>query len=113
MWGARWAGVRRDPKPNLQPNPNLTRYAVTFISLASFHHESVEFGERFSMLLTIMLTAVAFKYNVTQKLPALPYQTDLDQFINLLFLFITLVAVYNMLLPFALNYRCDVGLSCT
>ena len=77
-------------------------YLITLFSFASFQIEAADgFESRFNQLLTIILTIVAFKFVVTQKLPTLPYQTDLDWFSNILFLFLSLVVLYNMLLPCA------------
>jgi len=47
-------------------------------------------ADRIGSTLSIMFTAIAFKFIVEDKLPSVPYQTLMDQFMNMCFLFIFL-----------------------
>eukprot|EP01137_Pigoraptor_chileana_P013020 Opistho-2@66014 len=56
------------------------------------------FTDRQSITLTLMLTAVAFKYIVTQQLPPVSYTTYMDRYILASFLLIVVVLVENLIL---------------
>lgn len=57
-----------------------------------------EFSGRASIVLTLMLTAVAFKFLISGELPKVPYSTFLDSYIDWCFIFLMLVVLENWML---------------
>ena len=58
----------------------LTEIFLVLLSLTAKVVPVEEFADRMSISLTLLLTSVAFKFVVAEKLPNLSYQTYLDQF---------------------------------
>eukprot|EP00658_Telonema_sp_P-2_P060878 TRINITY_DN4966_c0_g1_i3.p1 TRINITY_DN4966_c0_g1~~TRINITY_DN4966_c0_g1_i3.p1 ORF type:complete len:187 (-),score=43.32 TRINITY_DN4966_c0_g1_i3:195-755(-) len=71
--------------------------AINGMALGSFVVDKTEPADRLSVSLTMVLTAVAFKLQISSSLPELPYLTSLDKFVLSSFLFITAVVLQNIL----------------
>ena len=57
-----------------------------------------EVGDRISVSLTLVLTAVAYKLTVAQSIPQVAYLTLLDKYVSLCFIFMVIATVENALL---------------
>ena len=54
---------------------------ISFLALGPFCVPQGEIGDRLSIIFTLLLTAVTFKFVVSQSLPRVSYQTLLDQYV--------------------------------
>lgn len=54
---------------------------ISLLGLTCFSLGADDLGDRLNLLITLILTAVAFGYVVTESLPAVPYLTYLDKYI--------------------------------
>ena len=54
---------------------------ISFLALGPFCVPQSEIGDRLSIIFTLLLTAVTFKFVVSQSLPRVSYQTLLDQYV--------------------------------
>ena len=54
---------------------------LSLLSLIVFAFEHSDFSDRIQITLTLMLTAVAFKFAVVESIPRVPYHTFLDKFV--------------------------------
>ena len=61
---------------------------ISFLSLAPFCVPQSGIGDRLSIIFTLLLTAVTFKFVVSQSLPKISYQTLLDQYVLLCIIYI-------------------------
>jgi hypothetical protein len=71
---------------------------LSFLSFGILEYEANN-NNRLSITLTLLLTAVSYKYVIASSLPQISYLTLLDRYIWLCLGFIILVAVENMLGP--------------
>lgn len=62
-------------------NVVLMMFANSLLGLISFAMDITDLGSRVSTLLTLLLTAVAFKFSLAGSLPKVPYNTLIDYFI--------------------------------
>ena len=87
--------------------------ALTYMSAMSAAHEPngepMGTADRLSVTLTLLLTAVAYKFVVASSLPTVSYWTVLDKYVLLCFLFILLFSVENVVFPTFLMDRSDPG----
>ena len=82
------------------------RYYLTYVFLFTFFITSLGFGvifvppeafhDRCSVSLTLMLSAISFKYIVAEKLPSISYNTMVDQYINASFVVLVFIVLSNM-----------------
>ncbi|EQC26723.1 hypothetical protein SDRG_15452 [Saprolegnia diclina VS20] len=76
---------------------------LTYLGFLSFAIESpntrLATPDRLSISLTLLLTAVAYKFVVAGAIPQIPYMTTLDMHTTLSFVFLTTTAVENALFP--------------
>mmetsp|Transcript_11049 Transcript_11049/g.22853 ORF Transcript_11049/g.22853 Transcript_11049/m.22853 type:complete len:362 (-) Transcript_11049:143-1228(-) len=70
-------------------------FMLNMISFTSFLMESL--ADQMSVTLTLLLTAVAFKFVIADKLPAVSYLTTMDVYILSVFCFLGLVILVNVL----------------
>ena len=63
-------------------NIMLTYGVICSMGLSVFNFQPDEFEQRSTLLLTVIFTAIAFKFLVTQELPRVPYSTSLDWYLN-------------------------------
>lgn len=56
-------------------------------------------GDRLQITVTLLLTAVAYKFVVAESLPNVSYQTTMDNYIHLCNLWVILAALENVLFP--------------
>ena len=69
--------------------------AITVLSFSAFGIVSDDLASRLSVVLTLLLTAVAFKIVIADSLPKVGYSTVMDVYVNALFVFMVLVAIQN------------------
>lgn len=70
---------------------------ICFICFFAFAIPSEDLGDRLSVVLTMVLTAVAFKLVIGDALPKISYFTVMDIYLNALFIIMVAVAVENFL----------------
>ena len=70
---------------------------IVLMSGCSFVIPSKDVADRLSASLTLVLTAVAYKYVVSQMVPPIGYSTRLDRYVTWCFAFLFLVVVENCL----------------
>ena len=66
---------------------------ISFLALGPFCVPQTEIGDRMSIIFTLLLTAVTFKFVVSQSLPRVSYQTLLDQYVLSCILYIFAMSV--------------------
>ena len=81
----------------------ILMFMITMLSFAAFAVDRSQTGERLSVSLTLLLTAVAFKFVVAGSLPPVSYMTILDRYIFSCFIFIFLVTVEISVASWAAN----------
>ena len=69
--------------------------AICSLSFTAFAIPREELGDRMSIVLTLLLTAVAFKLVIADALPKVSYFTALDKYMNAMFALLFIVAVEN------------------
>ncbi len=69
---------------------------ITAMTLTSFIIPSNSLADRMSVNLTLLLTAVAFKFVVSQSLPHISYLTLLDKYVLTSFVMLFFVVVENV-----------------
>merc|ERR1712130_28972 len=79
--------------------PNFLIIAAAFAAFpVAIDDEDFGFiADRLSVSVTLMLTAVAFKYVITEQLPKITYMTLMDYYLNLGFLMLTFLVCENAL----------------
>lgn len=84
---------------------NIVAPMATFTLLACLSFavdedgNSMDIGTRLSFTMTLLLTAVAYKFVVTSALPQISYLTIMDKYVNMCFLFICAVLLENAVYP--------------
>ena len=73
----------------------LPMFMLVVMSASSFFIEAKEIQDRLSASLTLVLTAVAYKYNVVQTVPPIGHLTWLDKYNIMCFFFLFLVVAEN------------------
>lgn len=75
-------------------NIMMTNGLIWGLSLTAFSSPPSEWGDRAGVLFTLLLTVVAFKLVISDGLPALSYNTFLDQYLAMgtVFIFVLIVA---------------------
>jgi len=68
-------------------------FLITVLSFTAYCLPAAEFADRAGILLTILLTAVAFKFVVADMLPKVPYFTKLDLYVSACFGLVFLLTV--------------------
>eukprot|EP01083_Nonionella_stella_P031570 86449_1 len=71
---------------------------ISGLTLCSFAVEDVDLGERLAIIITLLLTSVAYQSSVFMTLPNVPYLTLLDKYIVTSFVFMTLVTIETAML---------------
>eukprot|EP00112_Aurelia_sp_Birch-Aquarium-sp1_P011351 Seg2388.1 transcript_id=Seg2388.1/GoldUCD/mRNA.D3Y31 product="Neuronal acetylcholine receptor subunit alpha-7" protein_id=Seg2388.1/GoldUCD/D3Y31 len=82
---------------------------ISFMSLGPFCVPQSDIGDRMSIIFTLLLTAVTFKFVVSQSLPKISYQTVLDQYVLLCIIYIfgmSVVIGYEVRLRPKLKVKC-------
>ena len=85
--------VRRDPTKFFQDSFFLIAL-IDISALFAFAIPVEAIADRLSVLLTMLLTAMAFKWMIGDKLPNLPYLTKLDTYVVTTFFSISLQGLY-------------------
>jgi len=75
------------------PNFLIIAVAISGFTIPIDSEEAV--ADRLSVSVTLMLTAVAFKYVITEQLPKITYMTLMDYYLNLGFLMLTFLVGEN------------------
>ena len=86
--------VRRHPGYYVW-NIVLPMFMLVVMSTSSFFIDHEQIQDRLSASLTLVLTAVAYKYNVVQTVPPIGHLTWLDKYNIMCFFFLFLVVVEN------------------
>ncbi|XP_072180077.1 cys-loop ligand-gated ion channel-like [Diadema setosum] len=86
--------VKRKPSYYMW-NVALIMFLITPLAFTSFAVDREAPEDRLSVTLTLLLTAVAFKFFVSQSLPNKSYQTLLDYYVLWCMVFLCLVVVQN------------------
>ena len=73
---------------------------ITTLTFSSFAVEAESYISRIHISLTLLLTSVAFKYNVQQYVPRVSYLTLIDKYILWSMIFQFLVALHNIISGF-------------
>lgn len=76
-------------------NIALLMFLISLLSFTTFFISPDSLGDRLSVILTLLLTAVTFKFVVSQSLPPVSYLTVLDWYVLSSVIFIFSVAVEN------------------
>lgn len=63
-------------------NITVTYGVVVSMGLSVFNFHPEDFEQRSTLILTVVFTAIAFKFLVTAELPRVPYNTILDGYLN-------------------------------
>merc|ERR1719203_1812491 len=71
---------------------------ISGLSMCSFAVDAEDLGERLAIIITLLLTSVAYQSSVFQTLPNVPYLTLLDKYIVTSFVFMTLVTIETAML---------------
>lgn len=71
---------------------------ISGLTLSSFSVDALDLGERLAIIITLLLTSVAYQSNVFSTLPNVPYLTLLDKYIVTSFVFMTMVTIETALL---------------
>jgi len=80
--------------------------SITFLAFTSFAIDATDVPGRSSVVLTLLLTAVAFKLVVSDSLPKVSYWTIMDWYMNAMFLMLLVIALENGCVGFlAANYE--------
>jgi len=87
---------RRDPSAHLF-NIALPLFLINLISLGAFAVAPDEPADRLSISLTMVLTSVAFKLQISASLPPISYLTLLDWFVLTSFIFVSCIAGENII----------------
>ena len=71
---------------------------ISGLTLSSFSVDATDLGERLAIIITLLLTSVAYQSNVFSTLPNVPYLTLLDKYIVTSFVFMTMVTIETAML---------------
>ena len=81
------------------PNFLLSLFAVTVFFL-----DTSDVSSRLSVLITLMLTSVAYKFVIAGFLPRIPYNTLLDKYLLASFVLLILVSLENALVGYYVKH---------
>ena len=84
-------------------NVFLILFLITALTFSSFAVEASARGARILIPITLLLTSVAFKYNVQQYVPRVPYLTLVDKYIFWSMIFQFFMAVRNAVSGFIIH----------
>ena len=86
---------------------------ITLMSFVAFVLKEDMLGDRLAFLITLLLTAVAFRFIVNDMLPNVPYMTYLEKYIFTSFLFIQLLCVQTGIVAYyklwSYDFICFIG----
>jgi hypothetical protein len=80
-------------------NVEIPMFVLTTLTAVTFGLPVEDISDRLGVSLTLVLTAVAYKLTVASAVPQVSYMTRLDKFISMCFLFISIAAVENAVVP--------------
>ena len=81
-------------------NIYLMAFVTTVSTLLAFSMDPVEdLADRFGLVVTLLLTAVAFQFVISTELPKLPYLTILDEYIITSFCFLFMLMIMIAIIP--------------
>lgn len=78
----------------------LLTYLLVLVALSVCAIDVFDFTSRLSILITVLLTAVAFKFVINTWVPSISYLTLLDKYIIVSFLFIALIVLESFVLVY-------------
>ena len=71
--------IQRDAR-SIMFNQSLSLATIDVMALVAYGIQPMELADRASIVLTMMLTAMTFKYVLSSALPSVPYLTTMDRF---------------------------------
>jgi len=71
---------------------------ICLLSFSAFAMPVTDLADRMSVLLTVLLTAIAFKLVISDSLPKISYWTELDVYMNFNFFLLFVISVENTLI---------------
>ena len=91
------------PEPISLPPSAQPQLLLTLMSLSVFAVPTGDVADRLSVILTLVLTSVAFKFVMAQSLPKIPYNTALDWYVLVSFLILSFVVIENSFAAVLMN----------
>jgi hypothetical protein len=81
-------------------NKNITMYVflIQSLSVIAWGHPAHSLDGRLSIILDLILAMLAFKYTLADKLPTVPYQTKMDKYIYVCFIFLWCLGSFHFVL---------------
>ena len=76
----------------------LLLFALTGLSLSAFYLNYEQLGERLGLLITLILTSVAFSIVIQDKLPNVTYLTFMDKYILTSYAFLIVIVIESVLI---------------
>jgi len=92
-------------------NVFLPTFLITLMSVTTFSVPLEEVSDRCGVILTLVLTSVAYKFIVSQGLPKISYCTFLDTYVMISFLFLTVIALGVSLVGYVSKHISEEGAS--
>ena len=77
--------------------------SISSVVFATFALEPNEIGERLSLILTLLLTSVAFKFVISDAVPKVSYMTVLDTYVLVCNALFFMVAIGTTAMPFLVD----------
>jgi len=90
-------------------NVFLPTLLLTAMAISTFAVPATDVADRLSVILTLVLTAVAFKFVVSQSLPNIPYNTFLDWYVLISFLLLMLIVIDVSVVGFLIPHAPDAA----
>lgn len=84
-------------------NVAIPVFLLVNLSFTSFFIDPIELSDRLQVTLTLLLTLVALKFSIAEYLPTTSYITYLDKYVMASFVFVTLVALQNVVVFWLLD----------
>ena len=75
--------IRRDAS-SIMWNQALSLFIIDVLSLVAYGIDPLDLADRSSIVFTMLLTGMAFKFVLSDKLPSVPYLTTFDRFVRAL-----------------------------
>lgn len=86
-------------------NVMMIMSGICAISFTAFAMPTEDLADRLSVVLTVLLTAVAFKLVIADSLPKIAYWTGLDKYLNFNLLLLLFIAMENAMVTLIFDYH--------
>lgn len=87
--------------------------AISTIGLGAFAFDLEDLGGRSSLVLTLLLAQVSFKFTVAESVPNVPYLHQIDIYMLTTFFFLVAIVLENFLVAWLVKERADMHLAAT